>query len=91
MGLFLLWSPVVVNLEGGGFWSGWLWLLSRLEVLLKYPETFFEICARGVGGQKMHCCTRVEDAIDGGGGGVVGVGAIIISAVKIINNGGVIN
>ena len=39
----------------------------------------------------MNCCTRVEDAIDGGGGGVVGVGATIISAVKIINNGGVIN
>ena len=39
----------------------------------------------------MHCCTRVEDAIDGGVGGVVGVGATNISAVKIINNGGVIN
>ena len=39
----------------------------------------------------MHCCTQVEDAIDGGGGVVVGVGATIISAVKIINNGGVIN
>ena len=39
----------------------------------------------------MHCCTQVEDAIDGGGGGVVGVGATISSAVKIINNGSVIN
>ena len=39
----------------------------------------------------MNCCTRVEDAIDGGSGGVVGVGATIISAVKIINNGVVIN
>ena len=44
-----------------------------------------------MGGQEIHCCTRVEDAIDGGGGGVVGVDATIISAVKIINNGGVIN
>ena len=39
----------------------------------------------------MRCCTRVEDAIDGGGGSVVGVGATIISAVKVINNGGFIN
>ena len=39
----------------------------------------------------MHCCTRVEDAIDGGGGDVVGVGATIISAIKIINSGGAIN
>ena len=39
----------------------------------------------------MHCCTQIEDAIDGGGGGVVGVGATIISAVKINNNWDVIN
>ena len=39
----------------------------------------------------MHCCTRVEDAIDCGVGVVNGVDATIISAVKIINNGGVIN
>ena len=52
---------------------------------------FFEICARCRGGQKMHCRTRVEYAIDGGGGIFDGVGATIISAVKVINSGGVIN
>ena len=42
-------------------------------------------------GQEVHCCTCIEDAIDCGVGVVNGVGATIISAVKIINNGGVIN
>ena len=44
-----------------------------------------------VWGQEVHCCTWIEDAIDGGVGGVIGVYARSVSAVNIINNGNVIN
>ena len=42
-------------------------------------------------GQEVHCCTLIEDTIDGEVCGFIGVYATIISAVNMINNGIVIH